>query len=201
MSLFFFYGTMNSGKTTRLLQEAYNIKQRGFDLIMIQSGINDRDNGIESRIGISSEHDIVFYEDTDIVKEIKKNRKANKDKKIVEVLIDEAQFLSKKQVDELFVYSVKKELPILCYGLKTDFKGTAFPGSKRLLELAELEQLDTVPCRCGNKARFNARFNSNTGKLLSRGPEVLTEGSNDNYIYDPLCPKCFIALGGKFESN
>ena len=115
------------------------------------------------------------------------------------VLVDEAQFLSEKQVDELYYITKYYNIPVICYGLKTDFQSKLFTGSKRLLELSdELDELITI-CRCGKRAKFNARFIND--KFTLKGDTNLIDGSVNNVKYIPLCGKCYLDEKRKYEEE
>ena len=143
--LYFRYGAMNCGKSSALMQVAYNYEQNNKKVIVIKSEIDTKGNNyLESRIGLKRKVDILLKENESIEKYY------NKLDEISCVLVDEAQFLSEKQVDELYYITKYYNIPVICYGLKTDFQSKLFNGSKRLLELSdELDELITI-CRCGN---------------------------------------------------
>lgn len=195
MTLKFITSVMNGGKTTQLLQTVHSWRSRGFSVIVMKPSDDTRDTEVTSRIGASVEVDITIEPGDDLYSLIRKHMKETQDLHHVLVVVDESQFLSPEQVEDLFVISVH-EMPVYCYGLKTNFRGYAFPGSSRLLELAQVEELDLMKCRCGNPARFNARFDPTGSKLISEGSEKLIEGSTEDVIYDPLCPDCFVSEGG-----
>ena len=120
-------------------------------------------------------------------------------KKVDCILVDEAQFLSENEVDELYFVTKEFNVPVICYGLKTDFKSNLFTGSKRLLELSdELNELITI-CRCGKRARFNARFVDD--KFTLDGETVSIDGSSLNIKYIPLCGKCYLGEKMNYEKN
>jgi thymidine kinase len=184
--LSFRYGAMNCGKSTALMQVAHNYNENDKRVVVIKSSIDTKaDDQLESRIGIHRKVDILinptdsfepYYEDW------------NKD--VACILVDEAQFLSKKQVEELWIASKMYDIPVLCYGLKTDFQTNLFEGSKRLFELAdELVELKTI-CSCGKAANFNARFVN--GVFAVEGDSILIDGSDDKVEYKPMCGKCYI---------
>lgn len=184
--LYFRFGAMNCGKSTALMQVAHNYNENNKRVVVIKSSIDTKaDDYLESRIGLKRKVDILidpekslepYYEDW------------NED--VSCVLVDEAQFLTKKQVEELWMASKLYDIPVICYGLKTDFQSNLFEGSKRLLELAdELEELTTI-CSCGNKAKFNARFVD--GNFTQEGNSILIDGSFQNVEYKPMCGRCYI---------
>lgn len=183
--LYFKYGTMESGKSTKIIQEAYNYDRNNKSIIVAKPIIDSKGNDkIVSRIGIQRKIDV--YIESDNLKEI--YEKINKDTFCI--LIDEAQFLNKNQVFELFKITKLLKIPVMCYGLKSNFKGEFFDGSGALMIYADsLEEIVTI-CSCGKKARFNAR--KVNGNFVTDGEDVLIDGSNKNVEYVPLCGECYI---------
>ena len=151
--LHFRYSAMNAGKSTILLQTAYNYEERDQKVVLIKPAIDTKgEDKIISRIGISRKVDEIITEKDCIIDKLSKYLKD-----ISCILVDEAQFLKKEQVDELFFITKVYHIAVIAFGLRTNFKMEGFEGSIRLLELAdELEEMPTI-CRCGKKARFNAR--------------------------------------------
>lgn len=190
--LYFKYGTMESGKSTKIIQEAYNYDRNNKSIIVAKPIIDSKGNDkIVSRIGIQRKIDV--YIESDNLKEI--YEKINKDTFCI--LIDEAQFLSKNQVFELFKITKILEIPVMCYGLKSNFKGEFFEGSEALMIYADsLEEIVTI-CSCGKKARFNAR--KVNGDFVTDGEDVLIDGSNENVEYVPLCGECYIKKVKKLQ--
>lgn len=190
--LYFKYGTMESGKSTKIIQEAYNYDRNNKSIIVAKPIIDSKGNDkIVSRIGIQRKIDV--YIESDNLKEI--YEKINKDTFCI--LIDEAQFLNKNQVLELFKITKLLEIPVMCYGLKSNFKGEFFEGSEALMIYADsLEEIVTI-CSCGKKARFNAR--KVNGDFVTDGEDVLIDGSNENVEYVPLCGKCYIKKVKKLQ--
>jgi len=190
--LYFKYGTMESGKSTKIIQEAYNYDRNNKSIIVAKPIIDSKGNDkIVSRIGIQRKIDV--YIESDNLKEI--YEKINKDTFCI--LIDEAQFLNKNQVFELFKITKLLEIPVMCYGLKSNFKGEFFEGSEALMIYADsLEEIVTI-CSCGKKARFNAR--KVNGDFVTDGEDVLIDGSNENVEYVPLCGKCYIKKVKKLQ--
>ncbi|MCD6436309.1 MAG: thymidine kinase [Clostridiales bacterium] len=182
--LFFRYGAMNSGKSTALMQVAYNYKERGMKAIILKPQVDTKGGKkIVSRLGVDSYVDMLIYKETNIYNKILQFRD-----KIDCVLVDESQFLTKEQVDQLFKYAVVENVPVICYGLRTDFKLNGFEGSKRLLLLAHsIEELKTI-CRCGRKAVVNAR--KINGKFVFEGEQVAIDGEN-MIEYESLCAQCY----------
>lgn len=190
--LYFKYGTMESGKSTKIIQEAYNYDRNNKSIIVAKPIIDSKGNDkIVSRIGIQRKIDV--YIESDNLKEI--YEKINKDTFCI--LIDEAQFLNKNQVFELFKITKLLEIPVMCYGLKSNFKGEFFKGSEALMIYADsLEEIVTI-CSCGKKARFNAR--KVNGDFVTDGEDVLIDGSNENVEYVPLCGECYIKKVKKLQ--
>lgn len=190
--LYFKYGTMESGKSTKIIQEAYNYDRNNKSIIVAKPIIDSKGNDkIVSRIGIQRKIDV--YIESDNLKEV--YEKINKETFCI--LIDEAQFLNKNQVFELFKITKLLEIPIMCYGLKSNFKGEFFEGSEALMIYADsLEEIVTI-CSCGKKARFNAR--KVNGDFVTDGEDVLIDGSNENVEYVPLCGECYIKKVKKLQ--
>ncbi|MBR5369853.1 MAG: thymidine kinase [Bacilli bacterium] len=191
--LYFRYGAMNCGKSTALMQVAHNYQENNMKVILIKSSIDTKGNDhLESRIGMRRKVDVLLGREESVEKAV-----SNYDS-IDCILVDEAQFLSTNQIDELWKIAKKKDIPVICYGLRGDFQSHLFEGSKRLLELAdEIEELITI-CSCGKRAKFNARYVN--GEFTLNGEEVLIDGSKDNVIYKPLCGKCYLNEIEKFSS-
>lgn len=193
--LYFYYAAMNAGKSTVLLQSAHNYRERGMHVAMLTSAIDDRyaEGFISSRIGIKSEAD-VFDKNTNILEYMKSRLEHEL---ISCLLVDEAQFLTPQQVHQLGMVVDMLRIPVLAYGLRTDFKGNLFPGSQALLAWAEeLIELKTI-CRCGRKATMNGRLDSE-GNVVSSGDQVEI-GGNDRY--ESLCRRCFTAQIDVLESQ
>ena len=183
--LYFYYAAMNAGKTTTLLQSDFNYRERGLNTFLYTAAIDDRfgEGVIASRIGLDAPAHL-FNETTAIFSVIEK---AHKQKDIHCILVDEAQFLSEKQVNDLAKCCDKFSIPVLCYGLRTDFQGELFSGSKRLLAIAdELRELKTI-CACGSKATMNLRIDEK-GEAIKIG-EQTEVGGNESYI--SMCRKHF----------
>lgn len=173
---------MNAGKTTKLLQSSFNYKERGMDTILYTFKFDNRfgESKIASRLGLS-EKAYTFDKNLNIYEDISSHKSLNTSC----VLIDEAQFLTKKQVQDLCKVVDELDIPVLAYGLRTDFLGEAFEGSLYLLLWAdELIEVKTI-CHCGRKAIMNAKFDSN--KNIIRSGEQVDIGGNEKYI--SLCRK------------
>lgn len=177
--LHFYYSAMNAGKSTTLLQSSYNYKERGMDTLLLAPAIDTRYgfNKVASRIGLQAEA-ISFSDSKDLYQHIK--QELNKNNNIKCVLIDEAQFLTKKQVQHLVQVTNDFNIPVLTYGIRTDFMGEPFEGSKYLLALADqLVELKTI-CHCGRKATMNLRVDEK-GQALREGEQV-DIGGNERYV-------------------
>jgi thymidine kinase len=177
---------MNSGKTTALIQAAFNYEERGMRAIVLKPGVDTKGGAqIVSRIGAKRKVDIVLESGASVRKVVNDYR--GKDD-LHCILVDEAQFLEPDQVDELFWFAVNENVPVLSFGLRTDFMAKGFPGSTRLLELAhELQELKTI-CRCGKKALFNGR--KLNGIFVSEGSQVAIDGEGA-VEYESLCALCY----------
>ena len=181
--LIFRYGAMNCGKTTNLLQVAHNYEEKGLKVIIIKSSIDKKGNdNIVSRLGVERKVDLLL-----------KPNEAIKDKVKLDgidcILVDEAQFLEPKQVKELWMIAKLKDIPVICYGLRTTFKTDLFNGSKVLMGLSDvMEEMVTI-CNCGKKARFNIRKVNN--EYITDGDDVAIDGF-DNVTYVAVCGKCYI---------
>lgn len=183
--LYFYYSTMNAGKSTTLLQSSFNYRERGMHTLLLTAAIDDRFGAdkVTSRIGLSQEADL-FRESDDLYDHIRTSH----DKKLINcVLVDEAQFLSKAQVWQLSKVCDELSIPVLCYGIRTDFQGQLFVGSQWLLAWADvLSELKTI-CHCGTRANMVVRVNED-GTAINEGSQVEI-GGNDRYI--SLCRKHF----------
>lgn len=186
--LYFNYAAMNAGKSLDLLKSAENYTERGMGVLLLKPSIDTRDNGIKSRVGLSREANIV----TPDMNLFEFYKWAATQRDIHCVFVDEAQFLTHKQVTELCNVVDKYSCPVLCYGLRTDFQGNLFEGSKALLGLADkLEELKAV-CHCGRKATMTARIRED-GSPITSGCQVEI-GGNDTYT--SLCRKHWNELTG-----
>lgn len=183
--LYFYYGAMGSGKSLALMQMAHNYEVEGFKVYVIKPEVDTKgDSKIVSRIGLSRKVDWVLGNDEQVYSKI-----GNLTNQVNCILVDEAQFLKERQVLELWKISKEYDIPVVCYGLKTNFKGKFFEGSKTLMEVADvLDELSTV-CVCGNKAHFNAR--KVDGIFTDDGEEIIIDGTNQ-VEYNALCGKCYI---------
>ncbi|MFT4634875.1 MAG: thymidine kinase [Chitinophagales bacterium] len=183
--LYFYYSTMNAGKSTTLLQSSFNYRERGMHTLLLTAAFDNRFGSgiVSSRIGLSQEADL-FHRDDDLLAHI--NRR-NSEQKINCVLVDEAQFLTEGQVWQLSDVCDDLRIPVLCYGIRTDFQGQLFPGSKALLAWADvLQELKTI-CHCGSKANMVVRVDEQ-GQALKEGSQVEI-GGNERYV--SLCRRHF----------
>ncbi|WP_448213935.1 thymidine kinase [Colwellia sp. MEBiC06753] len=186
--LYFYYSAMNAGKSTHLLQSAYNYEERGMRCVLYTALIDDRFQAgkVASRLGIHADA-ALFDDSTNLLEQISKQNKASK---VDCVLIDEAQFLTEPQVQQLTDIVDNLNIPVLAYGIRTDFLGKTFSGSAALLAWADkLVELKTI-CHCGKKANFVVRLDEN-GQAVTSGQQVEV-GGNDRY--ESLCRKHFKQL-------
>ena len=182
--LYFRYGAMGCGKTAQLLQVAFNYKERGMNAIVMKPSVDTKaGDKIQTRIGLEREIDYLIKEEDDVYEVVLNNFK-NSDC----ILVDESQFLKREQVDSLMKIVVEFDIPVICYGLRTDFLTNGFTGSTRLLEIAHsIEELKTI-CKCGKKAIFNARYQN--GKIVTKGEKVVID-IDKNIKYMAMCPVCY----------
>ncbi|KZX69705.1 thymidine kinase [Vibrio sp. HI00D65] len=176
--MYFYYSAMNAGKSTTLLQSSFNYQERGMTPVIFTAAIDDRYGigKVSSRIGLQSEAQL-FKNDTNLFEAI---NELNEQEKRHCVLIDECQFLSKEQVYQLTEVVDKLHIPVLCYGLRTDFLGELFEGSRYLLSWADkLVELKTI-CHCGRKANMVIRTDEH-GVAIAEGDQVAI-GGNDKYV-------------------
>ena len=191
--LYFRYGAMNSGKSTHLMQVAHNYEERGMKVILIKPS-TDKKGGdkLVSRLGVERKVDILCEKKMDIYEEIKKWQEVKF--KIDCILVDEVQFMTKEQVDQLFKIAVVLDIPVICYGLRTDFMMEGFEGSTRLLLLAHsIEEMKTI-CKCGRKAILNGRKIND--EFVFEGEQVAIDNI-DNVQYESLCGHCYF----KYKNN
>lgn len=185
--LHFKYGTMNSGKSIDLMKTAHNYEKIGYSVLVLKPLIDTKgDDKIESRVGIQRKVDILIDKDDSLLNLIKN--------KVTEslscIFVDEAQFLNKKQIDELFFLTKELDIPVICYGLRNNFMMKGFEGSTRLLLIAdELEELPAL-CQCKEIARYVGR--KVNGEFVISGNEIEIDGANENISYEPMCGKCYL---------
>ena len=194
--LYFRYGAMNSGKSTNMLQAAYNYEERGQQVLLAKPQVDTKgDSDVISRLGVTRQVDFVFSPDADVLLEFAKQRERvlqDTGLPVSCLLVDEAQFLTETQVDDLLRIAILENVPVLAYGIRTDFQTVAFPGSRRLLEIAHsIEELKTI-CRCGRKAVFNARKVGD--RFIFDGDQVAIDGVD--VTYESLCGACYLEESG-----
>jgi thymidine kinase len=183
--VYFYYSAMNAGKSTVLLQSSYNYRERGMRTLLFVPAMDTRagKGKIESRIGLSSEA-ITLHSGENLLDRVKA---AHAEEPVACVLVDEAQFLTSDQVREATEVADLLRIPVLCYGLRTDFQGRLFPGSAELLATADnLIELKTI-CHCGRKATMNLRVDAD-GRAVKEGAQVEI-GGNDRYV--AMCRRHF----------
>lgn len=192
---------MNSGKSTALLQAAYNYEERNQQVLLAKPSVDTKGESlIVSRLGVSRPVDFTVSPTDDILEAFNVERARVKRETGVDVsclLVDEAQFLTESQVDDLLRIAILEGVPVLAYGIRTDFQTVAFPGSRRLLEVSHsLEELKTI-CRCGRKAVFNAR--TVDGVYIFDGDQVAIDGVD--VTYESLCGACYLEESGGILNN
>jgi thymidine kinase len=204
--LYFKYGAMGSSKSANALMTRFNYMERGCEVLLLKPAIDTRDYQIDehgvkiaivhSRIGLSAPVDVVS--DTDSIKALLKKRQQTQEVNVI--IVDEAQFLTPKQVEELNDIASYEDIPCMCFGLRTDFRTNFFPGSKRLMELASsISEVKSI-CDCMDKATVNARLDAN-GDIVIDGAQVEI-GGNDRYV--AMCWRCWrdkINAQNKRKSN
>ncbi|AOZ72780.1 thymidine kinase [Boudabousia tangfeifanii] len=200
--LYFRYGAMNSGKSTALLQAAFNYEERGMRVLLAKPQIDSKgEQQIVSRLGVSREVDLLLHPNDDVQERFRQKARGYEPEALVAevkippvaaLLVDEAQFLTPTQIDSLLRIALEDNIPVLAYGIRTDFQTVAFPGAQRLLEIAHtLEELKTI-CRCGRKAIFNARKVGD--EFVFIGDQVAIDGVA--VTYESLCGACYLQESG-----
>lgn len=206
--LYFRYGAMNSGKSTALLQVAYNYEERGQQVLLAKPEIDTKGAAqVESRLGMTRQVDFLIPADGDVRALFRQERERLRQRSteglipgepadVACLLIDEAQFLTAEQVDDLFRIAVEDGIPVMAYGIRNDFLTHAFPGSARLLAIAHsLEEMKTI-CRCGRKAVFNGRVVG--GRFVFDGDQVAIDeaatglAATGVVTYESLCGHCYL---------
>ena len=185
--LYFRYGAMGCGKTMQLLQVAFNYEERGHKVCVIKPSV-DTKNGAKllTRIGPERMTDFCFAREDDLFEKIARDYKD-----VHCVLVDEAQFLTPAQADQLMAVTVRLNIPVMAWGLRLNFRREdgGFEGATRLLQIAhDIEEIKTI-CECGHKALLNARFLN--GKLMADGPDILIDDGRSKVEYRALCPACY----------
>ena len=188
--LHFKYGAMNSGKSDTLIKTAYNYEERGLEVVTIKPLIDTKgDDTIVARGGHSRKVDIMVPDDLDVRKAIHDLGKTS----LQCVLADESQFLNREQIGQLFEVAKVDDISVIAHGLRADFRTEVFPGSQRLLEIADnIEKLPTM-CFCGSQAEFNTR--KVDGNYVFDGNQVAIDGEG-HVTYDSLCGSCYLQNGG-----
>ena len=190
--LYFKYGAMGSSKSAQALITKFNYEKKGMSVWLIKPGTDTRDGAdiIQSRIGLWQKAHVI-YPDTDIIDEY--HRCGDCDV----IISDESQFLTPSQIDDLRTLVDEEDLPVLCFGLRTDFMTHFFPGAMRLMELADsITEIKTI-CECGRKATVNARFDEK-GNIITEGDQVML-GGNDRYT--AMCHKCWVNRINEQKNN
>ena len=184
--LYFRYGAMGSGKSSALLQVAYNYNEKGMYVILMKPQVDTKaENRVSSRIGIEREVDVLIPRDSGIIELIPDTKKPDA------IIVDESQFLTSDRVDELYFISKIYDIPVLCYGLRCDFQMKGFEGSTRLLEIADdIEEMKTI-CKCGSKATQNIRLIN--GEPTFEGEQVVID-DHTQVEYEGICGKCYLQL-------
>ena len=183
--LYFKYGAMGSSKTAQALITKYNYEENDLKVWLIKPSADTRDGKqiLRSRIGLEAEVEVI-PPDMDILARFDETRRGSCNV----IIVDECQFLTERQIDELRSVVNDRNVPVMCFGLRTDFQTKLFPGSRRLMELAdEIQEIKTM-CDCGAKATVNARIDA-SGHIITQGAQVVL-GGNDSYI--AMCHKCYI---------
>lgn len=183
--LYYKYGAMGSSKTAQALMTKFNYEEKGKKVWLIKPSLDTRDGKtvIKSRIGLKAEASVI-KPDTDVLDAYWRFPESEAPDVII---VDEAQFLTYNQIGQLRIIVSYHDTPVICFGLRTDFQGKLFEGSKALFELADsIAEIKSI-CKCGNKAIINARFDDN-GKVIAEGPQICIGG---NEKYEALCFKCW----------
>ena len=182
--LYFKYGAMGSSKTAQALITKYNYEENDLNVWLIKPSADTRDGAriLRSRIGLEAQVDVIAP-DVDIYARFLGGKARRSDV----IIVDECQFMTEKQIDQLRTIVDEYNIPVMCFGLRTDFQTHLFPGSRRLMEVADtIQEIKTI-CDCGAKATVNARIND--GYIVTEGAQVVL-GGNDSYI--AMCHKCYV---------
>ena len=183
--LYFKYGAMGSSKTAQALITKYNYEENDLKVWLLKPSADVRDGAtiLRSRIGLEAQVEVISP-DTDIMERFVGGKEGSCDV----IIVDECQFLSEAQIDQLRAIVDEHNIPVMCFGLRTDFQTKLFPGSRRLMEVADtIQEIKTI-CDCGAKATVNARLDGE-GHIVTRGAQVVL-GGNDSYI--AMCHKCYV---------
>lgn len=187
--LHFKYGAMNSGKSDTLIKTAYNYDERGLATLTVKPALDTKgENWVVARGGAKRQVDVLAHPGEDLRERVAAIADERGLRPLHCVLVDEAQFLDRVQIDHLFRIAKLDGISVICYGLRTDFRTAMFPGATRLFELADnVEKLPTM-CRCGSQAEFNCRCVE--GRFVFEGEQVAIDGSDVTYV--SLCGPCFL---------
>ncbi|WP_055071491.1 thymidine kinase [Clostridium massiliamazoniense] len=190
--LYFRYGAMNSGKSTHLMQVAHNYEERGMKIVLIKPAIDKKgEDKIVSRLGVERKADMLISNEDNILERIQERLKTHS---MDCIIVDEVQFLKSYHIDQLFEIAVSYDIPVICYGLRTDFQMNGFEGSSRLLLIAHsIEEMKTI-CTCGKKAILNGR--KINGKFIFEGEQVAIDDGGE-VEYESLCGECYF----KYKKN
>lgn len=192
--LYFRHGVMAAAKTSNLLQAAFSYKLAGMEVLLAKPGVDTKGGtSITSRIGLEQKVDLIIPDSLDLKSELQKIIETfrSENKALSCILVDEAQFLTPAQVDQLLWIAVWEDVPVLAYGLRTDFLTQVFPGSARLLSIAHsVEEIKTVCPYDGSKAIFNARKDK-TGAYTTTGEQIAIDG--EDFTYEALCAHCYMS--------
>ncbi|MGB1238133.1 MAG: thymidine kinase [Pseudomonadales bacterium] len=194
--LYFYYSAMNAGKSTSLLQSAHNYTEQGMSVLLYTAALDDREarGVIASRIGLTAQAHI-FEAQSDLFEDIE--ARLSECSPVSCIFVDEAQFLSREQVDQLAAVVDLLNIPVLCYGIRSDFQGELFPGSQRLLNIADkLTELKAV-CHCGRKATMVVRRDA-SGEVVKVGEQVVI-GGNDSY--ESMCRRHYFSAVGSYPQH
>lgn len=191
--LYYRYGAMNSGKSTALMQVAYNYEERGMRVLILKPSVDTKGGQcLLSRLGVSRPVDMLVTPEMDVLEAVRTDAQKAP---LACVLADESQFFTPRQAEQLLMVTVELNIPVICYGLRTDFSMKGFPGSTRLLELAHtIEEMKTI-CTCGRKATFNAR--KVNGEFVFEGEQVVIDQGLE-VEYQSLCPQCYFTERRRF---
>ena len=186
--LYFRYGAMSSGKTAALLQVAHNYERQGMKVIVVKPSIDTKaQDKVSSRIGIERPVDVLLAPNDKLIDKMEPVKPHA-------IIVDEAQFLTAQQVDELYIITKAYDIPVLCYGLRCDFQMNGFEGSTRLLLIADdIEELKTI-CKCGSKATQNLRLIND--EPVFEGEQVVID-DHTKVEYEGVCGKCYLKLRRK----
>lgn len=195
--LYFRYGAMGSGKTIHLLKVAYNYEERGHEVCIIKPRIDTKAAAkVKTRIGLERDTDFTFSNKTNLYSKIKHEYPA-----VSCILLDEAQFATAEQIDQLAKVAAELNIPVIAYGLRLNFRqdDDGFAGATRLLQVAEdITEIKTI-CECGRKATRTTRFLS--GTLATSGPAILIDDGKGRVEYRALCTKCYFRYLAKTKNN